>query len=98
MSIIRVTDNKNNRWKRNAKTKEKKQKQKKQKTKTKKRTRGTEAIVKEWEANDFVKHMLGFNQLICKVSLNSSVKFRVSFTNYFKWKRITWVEACCRRV
>ena len=46
MPIISVRDNENNRWKRNA---EKKQRQK--------RTRGTKAIVKGWELNDFVVHL-----------------------------------------
>ena len=46
MPIIGVRDNKNNRWKRNAKKNKKKQRQK--------RTKGTEAIVKGWELNDFV--------------------------------------------
>ena len=46
MLIISVRNNENNRWKRNAK-----------KTKTKQRqrgTRGTKAMVKEGELNDFV--------------------------------------------
>ena len=49
MLIISVRDNEyNNRWKTNAK---------KKKTKTKKDRKeqwGTEAIVKEWELNDFI--------------------------------------------
>ena len=45
MPIISVKDNKNNRWKRNAKTK------------TKKRTRGTKVKVKGWEINDFVERL-----------------------------------------
>ena len=48
MLIISVKDNKNSRWKRDAKAKFKKQK---------KRTRGTEAIVRGWEINDFVEHL-----------------------------------------
>ena len=46
MPIISARDNDNNRWKRNAKKKPKKQRPK--------RTRGTKAIVKEWELHDFV--------------------------------------------
>ena len=41
MPIISAKDHENNRWKRN--------------TKKKKRTRGTEAIAKGWEINDFVE-------------------------------------------
>ena len=44
MPIISVRDNENNRWKRNANKKKQRQK----------RTRGTKAIVKGWELNDFV--------------------------------------------
>ena len=44
MPIISVKDNRNNKWNRNAKT-----------NKQKNRTRGTEAIAKEWDINDFVK-------------------------------------------
>ena len=43
MPIISVKDDKNNRWKRNARTK--------------KRTRGKETIVKGWEINDFVERL-----------------------------------------
>ena len=43
MLIINVRDDENNRWKRNA---ERKQRHK--------RTRGTKAIMKGWELNDFV--------------------------------------------
>ena len=50
MLTISVRDNESNRWKRNAKTKTK---QSKQKTKT----RGTEAIAKGWELNDFDVHL-----------------------------------------
>ena len=42
MPIISVTDNENNRWKRNA---------------TKKKTRETKAIAKGWGLNDFVVHL-----------------------------------------
>ena len=55
MLIISVRDNENNRWKRNSKTK-----QNKTKTKQKLRqriTRGTEAIVKGWELNDYPINM-----------------------------------------
>ena len=48
MLIIGVTDNENNRWKRNAKNK--------QNIDTKEQG-GTEAIVKWWELNDFVVHL-----------------------------------------
>ena len=51
MLIICVKDNKNNRWKRNAETKRQQQQQKKT------RTRGTEAIAKGWEINDFVEQL-----------------------------------------
>ena len=46
MPIIRVRDNENNSWKRNAR-KEKIEKDRKEQG-------GTEAIVKGWELNDFV--------------------------------------------
>ena len=50
MSIISVKDNENSRWKRNVK--------KQQKTnKDRKKQWTTEAIVKEWELNDFVVHL-----------------------------------------
>ena len=52
MPVISVKDNKNNRWKRNAKTKSKKKKQNKTK-----RTRETEAIANECEINDFVERL-----------------------------------------
>ena len=45
---------------------------KKQQKKNKQRqkgARGTEAIAKGWELNDFVAFKLGFLQLICKASL-----------------------------
>ena len=51
MLIICVRDNKNNRWKRNAETKRQQQQQQKN------RTRGTEAIAKGWEINDFVEQL-----------------------------------------
>ena len=41
---MKITDNENNRWKGNAKRK--------------KITRGTEAIAKGWEINDFVKRLI----------------------------------------
>ena len=53
MPVISVKDNKNNRWKRNAKTKQKTKKH----THTKNRTRGTAAITKGWEINDFVERL-----------------------------------------
>ena len=43
MSIIAFRENENNRWKRQEKE-----------NKDRKKTRGTEAIVKGWELNDFV--------------------------------------------
>ena len=46
MSIISVKDNKNNRRKRNAKIRPKKS-----------RARGTEAIVKVWQINDFAERL-----------------------------------------
>ena len=49
MPIISVSDNGNNRWKRNAKKKKKKKKKKKQ--------GGTEAIMKRWELIDFAMHL-----------------------------------------
>ena len=49
MPIISVRDNENNSWKKNAKKTKNKQRQK--------RTRGTEAIVKEWKLNDFVARL-----------------------------------------
>ena len=50
MPIVSVWNNENNKWKRNAGKKP----ENKTKKKTKKRTRGTKAIVKGWELNDFV--------------------------------------------
>ena len=48
MPIISVRDNENNRWNRNSK----------KQTKTEKKGgEGTEAIVKEWEINDFIVHL-----------------------------------------
>ena len=41
---------------------------KKQRQKDRREQRGTGAIMKEWELNDFVVH-LSFLQLTCKVSL-----------------------------
>ena len=54
MPIVCFKDNKNNTWKRNAKTKQKKQLSKKKK---KNRTRGMEATAKGWEINDFVERL-----------------------------------------
>ena len=48
MLIITVKDNKNDQWKGITKLKQKQQQQ---------RTRGTEAIVKGWEINDFVERL-----------------------------------------
>ena len=53
MPIISVRDNTNGRWKRNAKTTTKKQ----NKGARQKGGRGTKAIVKGWELNDFVVHL-----------------------------------------
>ena len=47
--IISVRDNENNRWKRNPQEKRKKKKN---------RTRGTEAVAKGWEINDFAEHLI----------------------------------------
>ena len=55
MPVISVKDNKNNRWKRNAKTKQKTKKH--THTHTQNRTRGTAAITKGWEINDFVERL-----------------------------------------
>ena len=55
MLMINAMDNENNRWKRNTK---KKAKQNKQTKKGSKEQRGTEAIVKGWELNDFVVHLI----------------------------------------
>ena len=61
MPIIRIRDNENNRWNRNAnkKTKQNKNKQtNKQKNKQRqKRASGTEAIVKWCGLNNFVVHL-----------------------------------------
>ena len=63
MPMISVKDNKNNGWKRNAKTKKKQQQQQKH-------SKGTEAIAKVWETNDFFLDLkLGFVELICKAFL-----------------------------
>ena len=80
MPIITVKDNKNNRWKRSAKTKTKQQKQQK---KDRKEQGGTKAIVKGWELNDLVVHFkLGFLQLISKDSLifKSNLELALSIT------------------
>ena len=61
MPIVSVRDNKNSRWKRNAKSnknktttpKKKKKKKKKKRNKDKKQQVGTGAIVKRSELNDF---------------------------------------------
>ena len=53
MPIVCFKDNKNNTWKRNAKTKQKKT----TKQKKKNRTRGMEATAKGWEINDFVERL-----------------------------------------
>ena len=54
MPIISVWDNENNRWKRNEKkTKKNQTNREKYKKKDRKEQGGTEAIVKEWELNDF---------------------------------------------
>ena len=54
MPIISVWDNENNRWKRNEKkTKKKQTNREKYKKKDRKEQGGTEAIVKQWELNDF---------------------------------------------
>ena len=68
MSIISVIDNENNRWKRNTHTHtqthththtqtHKQTNKQTNKQKRQKRTSGTEAIVKEWELNDFVMRL-----------------------------------------
>ena len=80
MPIISVRDNENSRWKRNAKNNKKKQ------TKTKK-SKGTEAIVKGSELNNFVVH----SNCYC----HCWVEFRVSFINHFKTKRVIWAKAYC---
>ena len=56
MPIISVTDNENNRWKRNAKKQNKTKKQQKTKTTTgiSKGEGSYSDIVKGWELNDFV--------------------------------------------
>ena len=53
MPIISIKDNKNNRWKRNAKKSKNKTKNKTKKN----RSRGTEAIAKGWEINGFVERL-----------------------------------------
>ena len=50
MSIISVRDNENSTWKKNAKNNKKTSKDRKEQGRT-------EAIVKEWELNDFVVHL-----------------------------------------
>ena len=60
MPIIRIRDNENNRWNRNAnkKTKQRKKKQTNKKaSKDRKEQGGTEAIVKECGLNNFVVHL-----------------------------------------
>ena len=68
-----------------------KEKQKKSKQTSKQRLKeqgGTEALVKGWELNDFFVHLR-------YVFSNWYVKFRLSFINYFKRKRVICVKACC---
>ena len=48
MLIISIKDKENNKWKK---------KKKKKKSQEKKKIRGMEAIVKEWEINDFVERL-----------------------------------------
>ena len=55
MPIISVRDNKNNRWKKNAKKQQQQQKNPATTTTTTtEKNKGTEAIVKGWELNNFV--------------------------------------------
>ena len=58
MLKISIRDNENNRWNRNfKKKKQKKQNETKKANKDRKEQEGAEAIVKEWELNDFVVHL-----------------------------------------
>ena len=62
MLIISIKDKENNKWKKKKKKKKKKKTKKKKKKKKKKKAkkkkiRGMEAIVKEWEINDFVERL-----------------------------------------
>ena len=55
MLIISARDNENNRWKRNAQKQQQQQQQ--QNNKERKEQGRIEAIVNEWELNDFVVHL-----------------------------------------
>ena len=55
MPIISVRDNENKRWNKNAKQQQ--QPQQKEKQAETKKNKGTEAIVKGWELNDFAMHL-----------------------------------------
>ena len=60
MPIISVRDNENSRWKRNTKKQNKAKTKKKtirKKTAEKNKEGGLEAVVKEWELNDFIVHL-----------------------------------------
>ena len=60
--------------------------------------RGTEAIVKGWELNDFVcAFKLGFLQLICKASLIFKSSLELALLIILK-QRIIWVKARFGRV
>ena len=67
-----------------------------------KEQRGTEAIVKGWELNDFVVH-LGFLQLICKASLifKSNLELALSIIlkqrELYKAKHVV-VECRCLKI
>ena len=61
--------------------------------------RGTEAIVNEWELNDFLVHFkLDFIQLIRKASLIFKSNLELALSIILKKKRIIWVKACCGEV
>ena len=71
-----------------------KKKCKKQQKKNKQRqkgARGTEAIVKGWELNDFVVH-LSFLQLICKASLIFKSNLELTLSIILKQREL-WVKA-----
>ena len=57
MLKISIIDNENNRWNRNFKKNKTKQNETKKANKDRKEQEGAEAIVKEWELNDFVVHL-----------------------------------------
>ena len=68
--------------------KEKCKKQQKKNKQRQKGARGTEAIAKGWELNDFVAFKLGFLQLICKGSLIFKSNLELALSINLKQKEL----------